>query len=504
VFWRATASHSRFQEALEWFQRRAVITGAEAARLNTDLKVRAFWIGGGLQLNTIQNVFDKIDRAIDSGEPFDEWRERVRGQLSNDAHAETVFRNAVQRSLNAGRFRQAHDPEVLRLRPFAQFDAILDSRTTKICKDADGTILPVDDPWVLRNQCPRHHKCRSGWRYITEREARRRGISDQPPDNDAAPGFGAPPDADPPWKPDPAKHDPALYRELERKQSAPPPAPKPKPPPEHSAAHWEKHYQKQYGEAAPAVGYGRAALERGLDRPVQDIRAELQRLVRDGFPDVGLVDIDSSLAAFDQMRPMRAQVTLPEHRYAAALVEHVRSIKPAGAGAFPLAGPSDPRVAPAQRFYELLTDKSVPIPRNWKWEQISGNRSSAVPNRRLIKLGLLAGADSLVHEMGHAIELAGPALKRSKAFLAVRTKGESLQKLAKLFPGRGYKPKEVAWPDQFFSPYVGRDYSVHGLDATEILSMGFQAMAGRRANLKAMLTKDPEMLYFLLGQLAGR
>ena len=198
-----TADPSRFDEASGYFLGRAVITREEARRLTSDAKTRAFWIGAGLQLAQVQRVFDEVAKALDSGEPFDDWRKRVRTELTNDAHAETVFRNATQRSYNAGRYRQMREVEAWR--PYWMFDAILDSRTTRVCRKCNGTILPASDPWWLTHQCPLHHSCRSSTRSLRTSEAEERGITRSKPSETAADGFGLAPELDPIWKPDPTK-----------------------------------------------------------------------------------------------------------------------------------------------------------------------------------------------------------------------------------------------------------------------------------------------------------
>src|SRR5690606_31273387 len=125
--WAVTADVERFDEAVDWFLARTVITGGQARDLDARAKAEAFWVGGGLQLSQIQRVFDSIAQAAERGEPFEEWRKRVRDELRNDAHAETVFRNAVQRQYNAGRWRQMTEPSVAKFRPYFMYDAILDS-----------------------------------------------------------------------------------------------------------------------------------------------------------------------------------------------------------------------------------------------------------------------------------------------------------------------------------------------------------------------------------------
>lgn len=77
------------------------------------------------------------------------------------------------------------------------------------------------------------------------------------------------------------------------------------------------------------------------------------------------------------------------------------------------------------------------------------------------------------HEIGHYVEYFNKnALRISKEFLKDRTKDEKTIKLKKLFPNVDYDNKETTKPDNFISPYIGKEYT----DASEVLSMGLQAI----------------------------
>lgn len=498
----ATAEVGRFDEAIDWFSKRIVLTEEEALELGRDAGRRAFWIGNGLQLSQIQRVFDEIQRAQEAGDDFETWRKRVRSELKNDAHAETVFRNATQRALNAGRWEQMHAPDVAKFRPFLMFDAVLDGHTSEVCRVCNGTVLPVGHPWFLTHAPPCHHRCRSGLRSLRREVAVKRGITNVPPAIDADTGFGLAPSKQPVWKPDPSKHDPQLVRELNRKAKAKPKAPEPprEAPKEHDPAHWEAVYGKEYGEAAPNVAWGRAMLERGLDRSPADVKGELKRLVAGGFP--GLNAPLSWLDQLEQHRPMRLQVAaqLPGRRALIALQEHTRTIT---TGTFPELS-TDRAVRDAKVFYELTLDRSVRRPS----AQIvirQNARTYFSPSENVIVLERGSQAPVAIHELAHAIEEGDPrALARSLAFLEARTVGEKLSPLRALTPGRAYDPTEMARQDKFLTPYIGKDY---GKRATEVTSVGYQALATdplRADGFADLAERDPEMLFFLLGQLAGK
>lgn len=515
-----TADHDRFDEAAQYFLTRVVLTEREALALGADAGRRAFWIGGGLQLAQIQRVFDSIGKAQVSGEPFEEWRERVRGELTDDAHAETVFRNAVQRSYSAGRYAQMREPSVAKFRPYVMFDAVLDSRTTTICKTCHGTILPLEHEFWATHTPPLHHRCRAGTRSLRREQAEKRGITNVPPALDPPDGFGLAPGADPVWKPDPNKHDGVLLNELGRKEAtSPPPKPKPKAAPkEHDPKHWEREYEKRYGEAAPAIGWGRAMLERGLDRSPSDVLGELNRLKAAGHPGLQLEFFDW-LEQLEPNRPLRLQVAALEagNKVLIGTQEHARTIKTA---AFPV-DTMLPAVKSAKAFYELMLDASVRRVGDWKIELWAGARAFATAHpgtmlyrgqqraysARSVVLGSAEKVSTAVHELAHAIEYSDDrALKRSRTFLLVRAKEGpvGLRDLNRLRPLDGYEDGEAAWPDKFIHPYIGKEY---GPFSTEVTSMGYEALALPRsaelgwANLGK---KDEEMLWFLLGQLAGR
>lgn len=507
--WAVTTDPLKFTEACDFFLKRVVLTEEQALRLGTDAGRRAFWIGRGLQLTQIQRVFDSLNAAIESGEPFSEWKKRVAGQLRDDAHAETVFRNAAQRSLNAGRYRQMRDAQ--KWRPYWMYDSVLDSRTTDICRTLDGTVRAADDPYWNTRIPPLHHRCRAGIRSLRKSEGEKR-VTNVPPTVSPAPGFGAAPDADPDWKPDPGKHDPALIAELDKKSKKErKPRPKPaKPPQQHSPKYWEgvyekptKHAKEGYGEAAPCLGYGRAMLERGLDRTPADVLEELTRLQKAGHP--LLRDLDLTMIEGLEQKPFRTFAFAHSNQWKAriALSEHTRTIK---AVEFELDARHLPATRGAARFYDLSLDEKVRRPDRAIPIAVDGRRAGYSPRFKRINLHNSQDVGTATHELAHAIEdVDARALARSKAFLAARTKGELRKSLRKL-TGKNYEEWEEAWEDHFLDPYFGKDYGALG--ATELTSLGYELLAGGNAGnmtLRDMVGKDEgELLYFLLGQLAGR
>lgn len=100
---------------------------------------------------------------------------------------------------------------------------------------------------------------------------------------------------------------------------------------------------------------------------------------------------------------------------------------------------------------------------------------------------------TVIHELGHSFEMfdAG-AHQAAFNFLQRRTQGETARSLAQLTKNSNYRPEEVAKPDRFVSPYVGKIYSYAWggrLRATEVISMGIERMW---ADPVAFAKEDPE------------
>lgn len=234
--WAVSADVERFDEALEWFLGRTILTDEQRRAIPASARARSFWIAGVAQLDVVQDVFDELDKAITAGEPFEEFQKRVRDKLTkawgrdNPARIETIFRNAAQSSYNAGRWAQMTEPSVAKFRPYFMYDAILDDATTPICKGLNGTILHHEDPFWDTHWPPLHHRCRSSIRNLRRTEAERRGITTTRPDAPVPEGWGLSPRVaqHKEWRPEPGSRDQVLLAELEKKLPPPPPPPKPK------------------------------------------------------------------------------------------------------------------------------------------------------------------------------------------------------------------------------------------------------------------------------------
>lgn len=115
------------------------------------------------------------------------------------------------------------------------------------------------------------------------------------------------------------------------------------------------------------------------------------------------------------------------------------------------------------------------------------------------------------HELGHMVEYFNPeALRLSLQFRNARVEGEKMEFLADILDYKGYGT-EVTRPDNFITPYIGKDYGDKG---SEVLSVGLEAVFEPREKgfekrynheIKgyeyASIADDEEFLHFIIGMI---
>lgn len=113
------------------------------------------------------------------------------------------------------------------------------------------------------------------------------------------------------------------------------------------------------------------------------------------------------------------------------------------------------------------------------------------------------------HEIGHYVEYFNKdALRISKEFLTARTKDEKPILLRNIFLNTDYKKNEITKPDNFVSPYIGKEYD----NASEVLSMGLELIFEPTTMIKKVelvdnvrkevyttIKDDMEFLYLIIG-----
>jgi hypothetical protein len=133
-------------------------------------------------------------------------------------------------------------------------------------------------------------------------------------------------------------------------------------------------------------------------------------------------------------------------------------------------------------------------------EQID-ERAYALESSKMINLGIPPDKATTFHEMAHHIEYENPELAKAAGdWVRERATSNKPQSLNKLEKTDSYDKDEIAYPDKFLAPYVGKVYE-NG--TTEVISMGVERFSSPES-MVSLYTSDREHFNFTLGVLKRR
>lgn len=152
-------------------------------------------------------------------------------------------------------------------------------------------------------------------------------------------------------------------------------------------------------------------------------------------------------------------------------------------------------------FHQITNGKAVP-----SFKKMIRDEDRAYASDGIVNIGLngdyAAVQETLWHELGHHIEFANrTSAQTSLSWIQARASGK-VQPLNQIIGREQFDADEVAYPDQFISPYVGKVYdeNMNSVDSTEVLSMGIQHFTDAENMLK-LYRRDPEHFLLTVGLL---
>lgn len=167
--------NTQFDKAREAAERRKVVLPSTYyGKLPKEMRSLSNTISYIQSVEQIQTILDDLKVAIDNGNSFEKWRKEFNPEQFGitKAHAETVYRNALQTQYSVGRWEQAQMAK--KTHPYLRYVTINDGRTSQCCRALSGIIRPIDDPFWSSHIPPNHHRCRSIVVSLTEKEAQKR------------------------------------------------------------------------------------------------------------------------------------------------------------------------------------------------------------------------------------------------------------------------------------------------------------------------------------------
>ena len=188
------------------------------------VRKHAFTVAKVTRADILQMMLDELNRAMDEGIPFEEFKSNLGPLLQQKGYAkredgtawrlDTIYRTNMQSAYMAGRWKEMK--EAADSFPYWEFIAVTDNRTTDGCMALNGVVLDSNHSFWKENYPPRHYRCRSRVRAVNETQMKRRGLRVTPDSKVAkvkpAKGFDSNPGE---WTPDTDKYDSNIKEALD-------------------------------------------------------------------------------------------------------------------------------------------------------------------------------------------------------------------------------------------------------------------------------------------------
>ena len=125
-----------FEEAVNYFDKKVPVTAGVFYDLADHYRDLAFTVSGYTEAQIIKKFYDELLDALENGTTMEQFRQSMSGFLERQGYegltpfqADNIFRTNIQTAYQAGHYEQMTDPDVMRLRPYWQYDAVNDRDT---------------------------------------------------------------------------------------------------------------------------------------------------------------------------------------------------------------------------------------------------------------------------------------------------------------------------------------------------------------------------------------
>ena len=189
-----------FQEAIDYFKRKGIVSAEEWDALAENYRHRAFYAAQLGTANEMSVAYDEVLRGIEEGRSTQEvvqtLRQRLQGPVGQPSYSRSYLRSLFDQNVaNAYAYGRTQRQERTRdVRPYGRYVTMGDSRVRPAHAAINGTILPLDDPWWSINNPGLAYACRCTRTTLDQDTIDRRGwkINEESPPNVADPGFDVP------------------------------------------------------------------------------------------------------------------------------------------------------------------------------------------------------------------------------------------------------------------------------------------------------------------------
>ena len=227
-----------FEEAADFFKGKVPVKPSEFYKLAEEYKTFAFTVSGYSKIQVLDKFYSELLRAIETGTTMKDFQKSMNEFLETKGYkgitnfqTDNIFRTNIQTAYQVGHYKQMTDPQVLKLRPYWQYDAVNDLHTRPSHLAMDGRVFRADDPIWDTWYPPNGYRCRCGVMTLSERQVKDRGLTveDEVPRSAEINGSFVNIHPDPkfsnnpakvPFKPDLKDYPKSLQKAFERRESS--------------------------------------------------------------------------------------------------------------------------------------------------------------------------------------------------------------------------------------------------------------------------------------------
>lgn len=173
-----------FEEAVNYFREKVPMTDSEYYKLSETARSKAFTVAKVTRLDILQDVFDEIKKALETGTTLKEFQKSIKARMQDKGwqglapyRLDTIFRTNIQTAYMAGRYRQMRSPAVVEARPYWLYVTVNDGGTRPSHKVMDGLCRRYDDPIWETWYPPNGFRCRCKVIPLSAEAAKRRGVA---------------------------------------------------------------------------------------------------------------------------------------------------------------------------------------------------------------------------------------------------------------------------------------------------------------------------------------
>lgn len=228
ITWAITREKMTFQEAVDYFRERVPVNAETFYQIAEEYRGLAFTVSGYSAVQVLKRFYEELLAALEEGRTLTEFQANMEDFLETEGYegmnpfqADNIFRTNIQTAYNVGHYEQMTSPEVMKLRPYWQYDAVEDQHTRPSHLAMDGRVFPADHKvWNIWYP-PNGFRCRCTVRSLSERQVKARGLrveTELPGSVVPDPHFMSNP-AKVRFKPDLKGYPKALVRAYEKRQA---------------------------------------------------------------------------------------------------------------------------------------------------------------------------------------------------------------------------------------------------------------------------------------------